>query len=222
MPLANSQITWRPLTAWPADRTRTLSRQPSPFSAGMTDTEATLRRELGAVGARAVVIQVDVKFEAKLRREGRPYVDTQTNTPAVVVTFEKNFGTIVRPDWRPVTFACDRFTRWHDNLRAIALGMSDLRRVERYHIAASGAQYRGYTALPASTTAPIGTETAAAILAKFSLNHAAAIRLDPAIAKSAARTARAKTHPDAGGSTTDFTLVQEAARVLGAHHNTTL
>jgi hypothetical protein len=102
------------------------------------------------------------------------------------------------------------------------LGLEGLRRLERYGIVQSGEQYRGWQALPASTTPALSTEAAANVIATRSPWTPQQILSDREHALRAVRAARAKTHPDAGGITHEFTLVQEAARVLGAHHGVTL
>ena len=78
--------------------------------------------------------------------------DTRADTPRVVVSFDSCHG--------PLRYQCDRFTTtragtkaWHANVRAIALGLEALRKVDRYGIAGSGEQYRGWTALPAAFAA---------------------------------------------------------------------
>jgi len=44
------------------------------------------------------------------------------------------------------------------------------------------------------------------------------IAADAEYARQAIRRAAAKTHPDAGGRSDDFQLVQEAKRILEVHH----
>lgn len=217
----NVRITFRPLTQWPAGRPRThavnreeakfkspgrreavgseSSRYIGPKPIPVEQTYADLDRELWHIGAGEVVVQTDKRGD-----------------PAVVLSFTRR-GTLH-------TFACDLFTRWQDNLRGIALGLEGLRRLERYGIVQSGEQYRGWQALPASTTAALSTEQASSVIARRTggaWNPAEVLRYRE-VALRSVRAARAKTHPDAGGSTTDFTLVQEAARVLSLHHGVTL
>lgn len=241
--MPNATVTFRPLTQWPAGRAKTpdWQREDAKFRAGgraqsdgmgsqrwvqgeRTSVEKTydeLDRELWSIGATEVVVQVDMA-ESDLRRDGTgPRADRRGMSPAVVLSFKRK-GTLH-------TFACDRFQRWQDNLRGIVLGLDGLRRLERYGIVQSGEQYRGWQALPSSTTPALSTEQAADILARrlnqngpAGMYTAAAIVRDRTSAQSAVRAARAKAHPDAGGSSNDFTLVQEAARVLGLHHGVSL
>lgn len=227
-------LTWRPLTQWPAGRPRTPAhqREGAKFKAAgrlVTDTTGGQRwesgdrtplsrtledldRELWHIGARDVVVQVDVASEAELRRDGMPTHRARVNTPAVVLTFR-------RRDIAHV-FACDRFERWQDNLRGIALGLEGLRRLERYGIVQAGEQYRGWQALPASTTPTLSTEQAAAVLARYARwSSPSELLVNRHIARTVYRAAAAAVHPDRdGGSTADFQLVQEAKRVLEQHY----
>lgn len=227
----NVTVTFRPLTNWPRDRKRTPAgdHQRARFDSTLAATYELLDRELWQVGALSVVCQVDVPSEHLIRRDGRPYAEAEVKSPAAVLSFEKWIELAGREQKVPVTLACDKFKTWPDNLRAIALGLEALRRIDRYEISAQGQQYRGYAALPASTTPALSTEQAAEVLARrldrdgstVSHNTAAIVR-DRVSARAAIRGAMAITHPDAGGLTSDFQLVQEAKRVLEAHHGGTL
>lgn len=230
-------ITWRPLTAWPAGRPLTPSyqREDAKFksatkweSNGMggsrpvpgtrTSLSTTLNdldRELYQIGARDVIVQLDIN-ERQLRNDGGLRADASAKSPPVVLNFTRK-GV-------PYVFACDHFNRWQDNLRAIALGLEGLRRLERYHIGQSGDQYRGWQALPASTTTAFNVDQAATFIARMSGDDTAALVIvkQVDVARKAVRLAAANTHPDAGGSTGNFQLVQEAKRVLGAHFGVSL
>lgn len=234
-------ITFRPLTQWPAGRERTpdWEREDAKFKSSgkqvsdarhgtrwisgertaVTTTYDELEREMDMINATDVVVQVDVRSERELRvSDSRPLSGAVVKSPGVVVSF-KSKGT-------PLIFATDHFKRWDDNLRAIVLGLEGLRRLERYHITRAGDQYRGWQALPASTTTALSTESAAAVLANRT-DLASTLGLEVAVrqilkhkehARDAYRAAAAKSHPDNGGLTSDFQLVQEAKRVLEAHH----
>jgi len=228
----NVSVTWRPLTQWPAGRARTseFEREPARFkSAGrwgagepgsrswqagkpmpLQRTLDDLDRELWHIGAQDAVIQVDVRGDRDIRQDGQMRADAKTNSPAVVLSFSRRGVRTV--------FACDSFTRWQDNLRGIVLGLEGLRRLERYGIVQSGEQYRGWQALPASTTPTLSTEQASVLLSRHSGIGAADIRALIDHAVDAARRARKRTHPDTGGAAADFQLVQEAARVVAQHH----
>jgi hypothetical protein len=240
MPLTtqNVDVTFRPLTQWPAGRAKTpdgerehakfkapgryensgtpAQRYVGPKAMPVERTYEDLDRELWQIGAEDVVVQVDMPANSFLKDGSGPRSDRLAYSPAVVLTFKR--------DGRQHTFACDRFERWQDNLRGIALGLEGLRRLERYGIVQAGEQYRGWQALPASTTPALSTVQAAKAIDRLSYNlgNWAAILAHAHHARDAIRAARSKTHPDAGGTSADFTLVQEAARVLGAHHGVSL
>lgn len=211
-------ISYRPLTQWPAGRPRTPNdeRRRSTFRAAVSATFDELDRELWTIGVTEAVVQVDITSERDLRHDGQIRSDARVKSPAVVLSFAR--------DTTPLIFAGDYFTEWDDNLRAIALGLEGLRRLERYHIGQSGDQYRGWQALPSVTTPAFNLEQAAALLERLSAAgiSAADIATNVAAARHAYRRAAANTHPDGGGSTGNFQLVQEAKRVLQAHHGATL
>jgi hypothetical protein len=227
-------VRFEPLSQWPAGRAKTADwqREDAKFKSAsqsirdaagnyggykpgertsVTKTYDELDRELTAISARDVVVQIDIKGGRRHLRtsDTYPLADAAVNTPAIVLTFTRNKV--------PYTFACDHFRRWQDNLRAIVLGLEGLRRMERYHIAQAGDQYRGWQALPASTTTALSTDAAANVLANRSSAAPGAIVKDREVARQAYREAAAKVHPDRGGLTIDFQLVQEAKRVLEAH-----
>lgn len=235
--MTNVPVTFRALTQWPAGRVRTPDdeRQYARFKSPgryensgtpqqrytgqkpitLTQTLEDLDRELWQNGAENVVIQVDVANDRGIRADGWVRADARVNTPAIVLSFQR--------DGVPYVFACDHFKRWEDNLRAIVLGLEGLRRLERYHIAQAGDQYRGWQALPATATTALSTEAAANVLANRSKAGPGEILKDKQVALRAYREAAAAAHPDrAGGVTSDFQLVQEAKRVLEAHFGSAL
>lgn len=105
-----------------------------------------------------------------------------------------------------------------------------LRKVDRYGVTKSGEQYKGWKRLPAGGATPVMTaRRAAEILVTFADvsdredfetdvervlgNDSDAVRWFYLYAAKA-------THPDVGGSTEGFQLLQEAKRVLDRHHGT--
>jgi hypothetical protein len=221
-------ITFRPLTQWPAGRERTAEwrREEAPFKAsgryvegqriggGRTPVSTTydeLDREMNMISAKEIVVQIDIRDERELRRsDSFPLAGAVVKSPAIVLSFRRGNT--------PYVFATDWFRRWDDNLRAIVLGLEGLRRLERYHVAQSGDQYRGWQALPSTTTTALSVEAAAEVIAKRSSFSAGVIIESIENAKGACRQASARCHPDVGGATADFQLVQEAKRVLELFH----
>lgn len=107
-----------------------------------------------------------------------------------------------------MAFACDRFAGWQDNVRAIALGLEALRKIDRHGISTGGEQYKGYLQLGA----PMGDKDAVRILA-----DAAGMPIGEALPDldRAWRAARNAAHPDRhGGDHSLWDEVIAAARTL--------
>lgn len=141
------RIVIEPIERWPLPDTR--GRPYAPFRADYSDTEELLNRELRTLNARGVVvIQVVTRNGAgDVRRDGMLRAQAKTEHPGVRLSFESKHG--------PLTYATDAFAGsynrpgWQQNLRAIALGLEALRKVDRYGISRSGEQYRGWQQLEA-------------------------------------------------------------------------
>lgn len=196
-----------------SDRTAFTGRhKPSPFSARWTDTEQLLLREVKALRGRDLVLEVDV-LDGQIRNDGRLYARAQVRTPAVRVAFESMHG--------PLTYATDLFPTWQDNVRAIALGLEALRRVDRYGITKRGEQYAGWKALPGGNggePSHMTADEAWSILGSYQPKNIAEWRLSHTQAELAAalRKARGANHPDRRkGDRTLWDKVEQAAQVLG-------
>ena len=169
---------FRPLVDWP---TPSATRKRAPFRAPYSETLRLLIHELDMLGNTGPrVIQVALS-EADIRRDGLPRANARPAHPAVALSFTSRHG--------PMHLSTDTFDDWRDNLRAIALGLESLRRVDRYGIARSGEQYAGWLQLEAST------------------RGSALIREHGGV-----RAAMKATHPDRGGDAADFHAVVEASR----------
>jgi hypothetical protein len=218
--VANVSIAWRSLQAWPAGRPATKSDDRdtgASFRSTFAGTLSELEDELEKIEAKDVAIEIDME-QRDLRVTGEPRATGSTrSTPGLVLHFTDRRG-------QAITMPCDRYDRWQANARALMLTLRALRAVDRYGATASGEQYRGWTALPATTTTAFTVEQAATYLARMSGNPsaAAAIPKEIGVARSAYRVAAANTHPDRGGSTGNFQLTQESKRVLEAHFGSAL
>jgi len=208
-----------PIRQWPGQMTKTRSR--SPFSAKWSDTLTLLRAELSHLSAKKIVLQVAVSEGQIINDGSRPYADAKPTHPGVILSLESKVG--------PVLFSCDRFTDWQDNIRAIALGMSDLRRLDRYGITKKGEQYRGWKALPESSplVAAMTVQQAAEALIVRCAHELAILAFKLAILRitedvvayrGLMNFALKAGHPDQGGDTELFKQLLEAKRVLDAHH----
>lgn len=121
-------------------------RTASPFTAPFRDTVRLLVRELEALGARDVVMEVDIPM-ARIRQDGMPRADAKALSPGITVHF-----TATRIKGRPrLEYDVDSYGSWQDNVRALALALEALRKVSRYRVLAEGSQYVGQRALPAGS-----------------------------------------------------------------------
>ena len=205
----------RPLTSWPGDLTPSHKRIRSPFSATLGKTLRDLDRELAHLGCRHAVMEVAMTTE-DFRLDGRPRAGARAAHPGVVLSLPAtNVG--------PLRYATDLFWTWQDNLRAIALGMDALRRVDRYGITRRGEQYAGFKALPSGSgssseggmTRDEAAELLAAAASWGAFKYAAAdILRDPKVRNEAYRMAARKAHPDAGGEPSFWHLIDLANRTL--------
>lgn len=209
------RITFRPLIAWPGEPTR--GRRPSPFSSTYPATLNLLEHEVDALGANETVLQLAIT-DAEIRTDGLPRATARPAHPGVILAFESRHG--------PLQYATDLFDHWQDNLRAIALGLESLRRVDRYGISKRGEQYTGWKALPAggNGNGVMSIEAAARFIAAagspeghFDHETADAIRYDPTLRAVCYRAAAKRLHPDTGGDHAVFARLQEAKRILEAH-----
>lgn len=189
-----------------SDRTPFTGRhRDSPFRSTWSATEELLIREVAALRGRNFVVEIDVS-ESQIRLDGRLYARAQASSPAVRVAFESTHG--------PLTYATDRFWTWQDNLRAIALGLEALRKVDRYGITERGEQYAGFKALPVGRAMPASHMTSGEALTLLR-EVASEVDADWSV-EQLFRRARIDAHPDKHGG--DHALayrVDEAGRVLG-------
>jgi len=206
--MARVEYQFVPLVSWPGKMTA--QRQRSRFRAGTGDTNDLLDRELAHLGATNVVLQVALQ-PGDIRLDGRPRANSRPSHPGVVLSFDSKHG--------PLSYPCDAFTDWQDNLRAIALSLEHLRAVDRYGVTKRGEQYKGWTALPPPPKVdPMTVREAADVVA-------AMVGVDPSdIVRSADawaihyRAAAKVAHPDSGGRPGDFQRLQAAAAILDRHH----
>lgn len=192
---------FRPLEIWPSERTR--NRQPSKFRTPWSRTIELLERELRHLRARQIVIQADCDT-SEIRLDGMLRANAKLNSPAVILSFESKVG--------PLSYPCDRFNDWQDNVRAIACSLEALRAVDRYGVTRRSEQYRGWARLPGPVDEAMSVSNARAIIAE-----ACGSRVDWAepFQSNAVRQAKARTHPDRGGSADAFKRVCNAAQLLG-------
>lgn len=199
------EVTFRPIERWPEAFTERPLRRPSQFSAGYAATLELLDRELVNLDAEAVVIQLDLD-ERDIRLDGRPRVKARPGHPGVIVAFESRYG--------PLQYATDVFLDWRDNLRAVALGLEALRKVDRYGITRRGEQYTGWRALEAGGETTDDFEAAVNFIRAHSDIFLDATQLDEIAFSRAARKAAMRLHPDQGGDSEQFRRLQQARALI--------
>lgn len=197
-----SEQTRYPL-CWPEGWPRTKFRGVAPFFS-KTDSEfgqrqrkrsmqeATdfLARELGLLKASKEVLSSNVR----LRIDGLPRSDQgQPADPGAAVYFELK--------GKPVSLACDKWSRVEDNVWAIAKHIEALRGQERWGVGSVEQAFRGYMALPS-----IGESEASTWWRVLGVHANASVDQ----VKEAYRLLARKHHPDAGGDPEMFQRVQRA------------
>jgi hypothetical protein len=191
-----------PIGEWPG--ALTAKRRPSNFASPMKSTLDTLSRELYQLNAKNVRLQVAIDA-SQFRLDGYPRATAKAVHPGIILTMDTNVGALSYP--------CDTFTTWEDNLRAIALALEALRKVDRYGVTKRGEQYRGFLAIEGATAMPAGFATRKEALAFLSGlipgTNTLGMRYSAII-----RAAKRAAHPDTGGTAELFQRVTLAESVL--------
>lgn len=200
-----------PIREWPGELTRNRSR--SQFKAGLSDTLQLLDREISHLtDSRAQresgELLIAIPAGDLWRLDGRPRAHAVAEHPGVIFSLDSKHG--------PLSYPCDTFTTWQDNLRAVALALEALRKVDRYGVTKRGEQYRGFLAIEA-TAAPAGFATAVEALKYLreisevpaDVYEAPEVHLPRVI-----RAAQRRAHPDTGGDTATFQRVSLAEAKL--------
>ena len=196
--MAVFELQCRPIEKWPREMTR--SRKRAPFHATYGATMDLIAKELRMLGAKAPVLLMALD-ESQIRLDGRPYAKAIPAHPGVILSF-----TVGK---QQMQFPCDAFQTWPENLRAIALALEALRKVDRYGVTKQGEQYAGWKALPP----PNGDHWTPAAARDF-LRTIIGGRVDALPIAAAIRECEIETHPDRGGNPSDFNKVQTARKLL--------
>jgi len=196
---------FEPIDTWPGEPTRRTLR--APFKSTWQATCQLLERELRFLGVRSIVIEQFLE-RWQIRNDGFPRADARPRLPGVIISFQSNNG--------PLRYPCDRFDDWQDNVRAIALALEALRKVDRYGVTKRGEQYRGWAALPppATSDTDFATDWAAVNFLNKLLGIVISIDNSRDTIEAAIRAAEKATHPDRGGNPDDFKKVQSARKLL--------
>lgn len=191
-----------PIAAWPGELTK--SRVASKFKAGLKDTLQVLDREIEHLtenrtqrDSLEMLIAIPAGSDS-WRIDGRPRANAIPAHPGVILSLDSRFGHLSYP--------CDTFTTWQDNLRAVALALEALRKVDRYGVTKRGEQYRGFLALEAGVAGQSGFVNAAS--AEAYVRNLADIQTAPLV--KALQRAKYDAHPDHGGDPDTFSRVMLA------------
>jgi len=121
---------------WPQGQERTRYPETSRFKLSMADARDELIWELDRMGAMYPVLSTNVE----LRRDGLPYANQKEPHDSGVAVYFKWRG-------KQMTFACDRWDRVRDNIRAIGKTIEAIRGIERW--GASDMMERAFSAFEA-------------------------------------------------------------------------
>lgn len=213
------------IDVWPGRLLTDSQRAWSPFSGTWESTSTKLRHEAEQLGAKEVRLRLALP-EGSLYKDGSGLRADRRGPehPGAIVVLDT-------PERGVLIFATDRFTHsrieraWQSNVRAIALGMEALRKIDRYGIADHGEQFAGFKALGSGIVMsakpePLTLEEAVAILAGGSDLRPEAILGDRAAARLAYRKATMALHPDHGGSGDGEKMARlaEAWTLVQSHH----
>lgn len=194
-----------PIQNWPGSRTP--KRKDSPFDVKYLKLLDDLGRELRHLRARDIVVQAHLTL-ADLRNDGWPRSDAKFYDPGIVLSFRAGEGD-------EIAFPCDTYKSWQGNLRAICLTLTALRAIDRYGVTKRKEQYSGWKRLAApNQEMKRDAEWALNHLAHLANVQPSAIRNNANSIDLAYRAAARKAHPDSGGNTEAFQLLQDAVAIL--------
>jgi hypothetical protein len=192
-----------PIEQWPGAPTPLADRRHARFRSPHARTLRILDYELDKLDAQNVVLQAyispdQIRLDGWLRGRAAPH------DPGVILSFTSKAGA--------VSFPCDTYKDYMDNLHAIALSLVALRAVDRYGVTRNNEQYRGWAKLP-----PAAARMAVPDALAFVTLHAGM----PAAAgaegfRKALRRAQMKLHPDnpQTGNAGQFHMLQQAQKVV--------
>jgi hypothetical protein len=123
---------------WPEGRPRTKWQIESSFKVTLGDARDGLLAELARLGARKAILSTNIP----LRNDGLPYANaSEPRDTGAAVYFEYK--------GKPMCFACDKYKRVRENLRAIEKTIEAIRGIERWGSSDMMERaFRGFTALP--------------------------------------------------------------------------
>lgn len=176
---------------WPDGWPRAKTPQRSRFDVTFVAARDDLFGEIGRMGGRYIVLSTNVE----LRRDGLPYASQpEPRDSGVAVYFERK--------GKQMVFACDRWDRVKDNMRAISKTIEAMRGIERW--GASDMLERAFSAFVA-LPAPGAKRPWRDVLGFHGVQMPTKAAIDTAWRERAR-----KAHPDAGGSDAEMAELNAA------------
>ena len=216
MPL---NIKIKPISKWIGTETKSPAR--SQFRQTYSSTKKILEFELEKLGALESSLQIEMFIRAEdLRRDGELRANAKPDKPGVVLSFSKvksrafdEQSKTWKNELQTLSYPCDSFDDWQDNLRAVALSLEALRKVARYGVF----KYEDMVsrlALPSADGKISDIDSALHFISIHSGRTIEQLRDKPFL-KAGYLEAAMKLHPDKGGDVLLFQKLQEAKRILG-------
>ena len=189
-----------PIEKWPCAPTK--YHKHAHFRSSYAKTLDLLEDELSKLRAKHIVIEAYF-LRSQIRNDGWPLSKEVPSQPGVIVSFTGKDGEL--------SFPCDRYSNWQDNLRAIALGLEALRAVDRYGVTQHAEQYKGWSKLPPAPDSMRPTDGLAFLKLYSDIEPRDSETLDKAY-----RAAARKLHPDNPntGNSGQFVMLQQAKEAV--------
>jgi hypothetical protein len=199
-----------PLPTW--QWRSTTVRKPNPFRSPFDKTLKLLTDEAGHLETEGSITIMVVADGADVRRDGMLRAKAVVRHAGVAVR--------MRTKWGLLTYPCDAFygrwlgeVDWQINLRAIALGLEALRKLDRYGI--SGQQYTGWLAIESGRNGGQDDALSTVAGAERFLRNLADETVRDAPIRTVWREVSKRTHPDlTGGERGMWEAVQRAGQTL--------
>lgn len=214
------KINIKPISKWIGAETKSPKR--SQFKSTYKKTKELLENELWQFTVVWSSVQLEMFIHAEdLRQDGELRANAKPYKPGVALSFtiitrrlrNRETGEI-RNETKTLSYPCDTFDDWRDNLRAIALSLEKLRAVSRYGVF----KYEDMIerlALPSADGKLATIDLAYQFLAEHSGENISKMQTDTAVLNQAYLTCLHKFHPDKGGDKELFLRLQEFRQILG-------